>query len=128
MKVIDLSAREIAAAIAAGELSSAEAVDACITRIESVHEQLNAVVATRFDAARAEAADADRRRAAGARVDVRTPPDAGLGERLVFAMHAADTLGQRPGPVNSMSVQASSSAPGGTHTSILARFPFRSVM
>ncbi len=65
MEITQLSARQIAAAITAGELASGDAVDACIARIESTQSTLNAVVASRFDAARADAAAADRRRAAG---------------------------------------------------------------
>ena len=42
-----------------GDVSSLELVDACIRRIERVNPALNAVVATRFDAARAEARAAD---------------------------------------------------------------------
>jgi amidase len=46
----------LAAAIRRGDVSAGEAVDAAIRRIEAYNPQLNAVVATRFDAARAEAA------------------------------------------------------------------------
>lgn len=56
-----MGAARIARAIAAGELSASEAVAACIDRIEAVNPRLNAVVAERFDAARREAEQADRR-------------------------------------------------------------------
>ena len=46
----------LAAAIRDGEVTAVEAVDAAIRRIETYNPRLNVVVATRFDAARAEAA------------------------------------------------------------------------
>jgi fatty acid amide hydrolase 2 len=55
------SATELAAAIRRGEVSSAEIVDAHIRHIEAVNAALNAVVKDRFEAARAEAREADRR-------------------------------------------------------------------
>jgi fatty acid amide hydrolase len=64
MEVTHLSASAMATAIADGELSSAEIVDACIGRIETVEPAINAMVARRFEQARAEAAEADQRRAA----------------------------------------------------------------
>src|SRR6185312_17480462 len=60
-----LSATELAAHIARGEISSVEAVEAHIARIEQVNPALNAVVVKRYDAARAEAQAADERRARG---------------------------------------------------------------
>src|SRR4051812_21447 len=45
----------LAARIRAGEVSAAEVVDTAISRIEARNPILNAVVATRFEAARAEA-------------------------------------------------------------------------
>ena len=60
-----LTAGELARLIAAGSISSAHAVEAHIERIERVNPSLNAVVVTRYAEARAEALDADRRRAAG---------------------------------------------------------------
>ncbi len=53
----------LAAAIRRGDVTASEAVDAAIRRIETYNPQLNAVVATRFDAARAEAAGPAGRRA-----------------------------------------------------------------
>ncbi len=61
----DLSASALAAMIARGDVSAVEVVEAHITRIEQVNPKLNAVVAKRYQAARAEAQEADRRRARG---------------------------------------------------------------
>ncbi len=63
--ITDLSAVALAAAIARGDLSAAEAVEASIARIEAVNPSLNAVVVKRYDEARAEARQADERRARG---------------------------------------------------------------
>src|ERR1700694_388997 len=60
-----LSATELATMIARGDLSSVEAVEAHIERIERVNPGLNAVVVKRYDAARAEARQADERRTNG---------------------------------------------------------------
>src|SRR5437016_1963499 len=60
-----MSAAELARCIATGDVSAVEAVEARIARIEQVNAKLNAVVVKRYDAARAEARDVDRRRAAG---------------------------------------------------------------
>jgi fatty acid amide hydrolase len=60
-----LSAVELAKMIAAGDISSLEAVETHIERIERVNPALNAVVVKRYDAARAEAKEADMRRARG---------------------------------------------------------------
>ena len=60
-----LGASELAAAIARGDVSALDAVEAHIDRIERVNGALNAVVYSRYDAARAEARSADRRRANG---------------------------------------------------------------
>jgi fatty acid amide hydrolase len=61
-----LSAGELARLIAAGSMSAAQAVEAHIERIEQVNPSLNAVVVKRYAEARAEAREADRRRASGA--------------------------------------------------------------
>jgi amidase len=58
--------RRQAALVAAGEVSSAELVEAALQRIDLAQPDLNAFRCTRPDAARGEAAEADRRRAAGA--------------------------------------------------------------
>jgi fatty acid amide hydrolase len=60
-----LSAIELAARIARGELSAVEAVEAHIARIEQVNPALNAVVVKRYEQARAEARAADEHQAAG---------------------------------------------------------------
>ncbi len=60
-----LSGVALAAKIRRREVSSAEVVDAHIRQIERVNPSLNAMVRTRFDQARAEAADADRALAEG---------------------------------------------------------------
>src|SRR5262245_42261729 len=59
------SAAALLADLAAGAISAAEAVEAHVARIEEVDGELRAVVWKRYAAARAEAAEADRRRAAG---------------------------------------------------------------
>lgn len=64
-EIVSLSATALAHRIARGELSSLEAVDAHIERIEAVNPALNAVVVKRYDEARAEARAADARRGAG---------------------------------------------------------------
>ncbi|MBI1877201.1 MAG: amidase [Chloroflexi bacterium] len=61
----DLSASALAAKIACGDVSATEVVEAHIARIEQVNPTLNAVVSKRYDAARAEAQEADRRQAKG---------------------------------------------------------------
>jgi fatty acid amide hydrolase len=60
-----LSACELARRIADGALSSIDAVEAHIARIEAVNPALNAVVVKRYDEARAEARLADERRRRG---------------------------------------------------------------
>lgn len=59
------SATELARSIRAGEVSSRAVVDAHIARVEQVNPRIRAVVAERFDAARAEADAADAAVAAG---------------------------------------------------------------
>jgi len=60
-----LSARALAQRIAQGELSAREAMEAHISRIEEVNPALNAVVWKRYEQAREEAGEVDRRRARG---------------------------------------------------------------
>ncbi|MFN8470460.1 MAG: amidase family protein, partial [Caldilineaceae bacterium] len=60
-ELIERSAKALAAAIRGREVSAYEVVLAAIARIEAVNPQLNAVVQTRFDAALAEAQEADER-------------------------------------------------------------------
>jgi amidase len=64
-EIWQLSATEIAQHIADRQLSSAEVVNAHLARIEAVNPKLNAVVRVLADEARASAALADRRLAAG---------------------------------------------------------------
>ncbi|HEV7753134.1 MAG TPA: amidase family protein, partial [Baekduia sp.] len=54
-----------AALVATGAVSSADLVDVALARIDAAQPTLNAFRCVRADAARAEAAEADRRRAAG---------------------------------------------------------------
>src|SRR3954466_823386 len=60
-----LGASELAAAIARGDASALDVVEAHIDRIERVNGALYAVVYSRYDAARAEPRSADQRRANG---------------------------------------------------------------
>src|SRR3979411_352143 len=64
-EIWQLSATELAQRIARRQLSSAEVVDAHLARIAAVNPALNAVVKVLADEARAGAALADRRLAAG---------------------------------------------------------------
>jgi amidase len=59
------SALELAAALRARELSAVELLDACLTAVEERNPQINAVIWRNDDDARAAAAEADRRLAAG---------------------------------------------------------------
>lgn len=65
MSLHTLTAKALAAKIAAGDISSCEATEHFIARIEALNEPLNAVVATGFEAARAAADAADARQAKG---------------------------------------------------------------
>jgi aspartyl-tRNA(Asn)/glutamyl-tRNA(Gln) amidotransferase subunit A len=65
VSLTERSACALAAAIRVGELSPVEVLEAFIARIEQLNPELNAIVATRFDEARAEAAEAERAVAAG---------------------------------------------------------------
>lgn len=60
-----LPAHALAQRIARGEVSALDVVEAHVARIEQVNHELNAVVVARYDAARAEAREIDRRCAAG---------------------------------------------------------------
>src|SRR5260370_24749147 len=64
-EIWQLSATELAQRIARRQLSSAEVVDAHLARIDAVNPALNAVVKILAEEARAAAAVADRRLAAG---------------------------------------------------------------
>ena len=65
MELWELTAGDLARAIAGGEVSARDVVDAHIARIERCNPAINAIVLPRFDEARSEAAEADRKRAAG---------------------------------------------------------------
>ena len=62
--LLTLSGTKLASMIRSREVTSREVVDAHIRHIEAVNPALNAVVAHRFDAARLDAREADRRLAA----------------------------------------------------------------
>jgi fatty acid amide hydrolase len=70
----DMSAREIVNHIAAGDLSSAEAVEHYITRLNAVNPKLNAVTVDLSESARKAAANVDKARSRGEKL----PPLAGL--------------------------------------------------
>jgi len=70
----DQSTREIAARIAAGDLSSSEAVEHFIGRLRAVNGKLNAVVVDLSESARKAAAEIDRARSRGDKL----PPLAGV--------------------------------------------------
>jgi len=70
----DLSAREIVRQIAGGELSSGEAVEYFVARLNAVNGKLNAVTVDLSESARKQAADVDRAVALGEKL----PPLAGL--------------------------------------------------
>ncbi len=71
------SAVDLARAIRAGEVSSRDAVEAHIERLQAVQPRIKALAAERFDAARAEAEAADRRVAEANRAE-RLPPLLGV--------------------------------------------------
>ena len=60
-----LSLSQTAMAVASGERSAAAVLETCIARIEATEARVNAFTGTRFDAARAQAAQVDARRARG---------------------------------------------------------------
>ncbi|MBF6229169.1 amidase [Nocardia abscessus] len=64
----ELGLAELAAAIAGGAITSATAVGGALDRIDAAQSTLNAFRVVRRERATAEAADADRRRAAGERL------------------------------------------------------------
>ena len=61
----ELGAAELATSIAAGEISSAEATQACLDRVLAVDEAVHAFLRVDTEGALAAARDVDRRRAAG---------------------------------------------------------------
>jgi fatty acid amide hydrolase len=80
-----VTASELARRIADGSITAAEAVEAHIARIERVNPALNAVVVKRYDEARAEAHEADRRRSAGEPLGVLHGVPVTIKECLDFA-------------------------------------------
>ncbi|MDO9294134.1 MAG: amidase family protein, partial [Hydrogenophaga sp.] len=60
-----LSLSQTVQAVASGERSAAAVLETCIARIEATDARVNAFTGTRFDAARAQAAQVDVRRARG---------------------------------------------------------------
>jgi fatty acid amide hydrolase 2 len=91
------SALELAAAIRAGESSSREVVEAHIEAIQRVNPRINALVADRFDAARADADAADAR-LDGVSVDDDLPPLLGVPCTLKESV-GFEGLGQSAGVV-----------------------------
>ncbi|MGE0348389.1 AtzE family amidohydrolase [Hydrogenophaga sp.] len=59
------SLSQIAQAVAHGQRSASEVLEACIARIEATEPRINAFTGTRFEAARAQAARVDAQRARG---------------------------------------------------------------
>src|SRR5262249_34691645 len=64
-QIWELGAKALAERIARGELGALDVVEEHIARIEEVNSRINAVVWTRYDEARAEAREIDRRRDEG---------------------------------------------------------------
>jgi fatty acid amide hydrolase len=64
-RIVSLGASEVAKLIAKGDLSSREAVEACISRADETDPRLNALVVKLFDQARAAADEADSARRRG---------------------------------------------------------------
>src|SRR5258708_25451693 len=64
----NFGARQLASMIEKGDVTSSEVVGAHIERIESVNRLLNAAVVKRYEQAREEALELDRKQAAGERV------------------------------------------------------------
>lgn len=81
------TAAELAAAVASGDLTAREAVEAHLERIAAVNPAVNAVTTPLADRARAEAAQVDRRRAAGERLG----PLAGVPFTVKENIHVAGT-------------------------------------
>jgi Asp-tRNA(Asn)/Glu-tRNA(Gln) amidotransferase A subunit family amidase len=59
-ELCDLSAWELKSNIARGDISPVKVLESCITRIEDVNPTVNAVVATCYERARSEAAEAEK--------------------------------------------------------------------
>ncbi len=98
--VTESSALELAAAIRAGEVRARRVVDEHIALVEAVNPRINAIVAARFEAARAEADAADERVTAAGKDDD-LPPLLGVPCTIKesFALegmpHTSGSLGRR---------------------------------
>ena len=106
--VTERSALSLAAAIRSGELSARSVVDAHIAVLERAAPRINAVAADRFDAARAEADDADSRVAASATTEM-LPPLLGVPFTVKESIAVAG-MPQSTGLVARAGVRASQSA------------------
>ena len=93
--LLTLSGTKLAAMIRGREVTSREVVDAHIRHIEKVNPTLNAVVAHRFDAARIDAREADRRVAVAA---VTGAGESGLGPLHGVPCSIKETFGLRGMP------------------------------
>src|SRR6476660_5357129 len=65
LDLCELTAADLADKIKRGQVRALDAVEAYIARIEQVNSALNALVVSRFEQARAEAREIDRKRASG---------------------------------------------------------------
>jgi len=65
LKLYELTARDLTAKINSGEVSSREAVESVLTRIDAMEESINAYISVTCDEALAMADDIDQRRAKG---------------------------------------------------------------
>ena len=109
LPVTERSAVSLAAAIRTGELSARAVVDAHIAVLERAAPRINALVADRFDAARAEADDADVRVTALATTDT-LPPLLGVPFTVKESIAVAG-MPHSAGLIARAGVRAASSAP-----------------
>lgn len=92
-ELLKLGAAELASAIAAGQATASEAVEATISRTQEVHRAINAVVVPRFDEARLAAAKADEQLSAHRRSGNTSPlpPLLGVPITIKECFHLAET-------------------------------------
>ena len=64
-ELASLTAVELRQLIGTKKISPVELLDACVERIEAINPAVNAITATRYDAARADAKEAERKVLAG---------------------------------------------------------------
>ncbi len=107
--ITERSATELAGAIRRRELSAVEVVEVHIALLSRAGARVNALVADRFDAARAEAAAADRR-VAGAGPGERLPPLLGVPFTVKESIALAG-MPQSAGLVARREVRAAETAP-----------------